>query len=93
MEARAVNLGPSAIAWSSCSVAMVSISSYEIDRAELRPNLNCRKSMSRSLSVHLSINSDSYKHAIRLKSSAPTKDLGQQLLFKRHIKKATVVKT
>ena len=33
-------LGPSAIAWSSHSVAMVSISSYEIDREKLRPSFN-----------------------------------------------------
>ena len=38
LEVRAVNLGPSAIAWSSYSVAMVSISSYEIDMGKLCPN-------------------------------------------------------
>ena len=37
LEARTGNLGPSAIAWSSYSVAMDSISSYEIDKGKLRP--------------------------------------------------------
>ena len=37
LEARACNLGLSAIAWSSYSVAMISISGYEIDKGKLCP--------------------------------------------------------
>ena len=37
LEVRAGNLGPSTIAWCSYSVAMVSKSSYEIDRGKLHP--------------------------------------------------------
>ena len=37
LEARAGNLGPSTIAWCSYSVAMVSISSNEIDGGKLHP--------------------------------------------------------
>ena len=43
LEYRAGNLSQSAIAWSSYSAAMVSISSYEIDRRKLRPNFQCVK--------------------------------------------------
>ena len=41
LEVRAGNLGPSSIAWSFYSVAMVSISSDEIDRGKLRPRFQC----------------------------------------------------
>ena len=41
LEVGAGNLGPSAIAWSSYCVAMVSTSSYEMDRGKLRPNFLC----------------------------------------------------
>ena len=42
LEFRAGNLGPFAIAWSSYSVAMVSISSYEIDRGKRHPKFQCQ---------------------------------------------------
>ena len=42
MEVGAGNLGPSTIAWSSYSVAMVSICSYGIDSENLRPSFNVK---------------------------------------------------
>ena len=41
-EVRAGNLGPSTIAWSSYSAAMVSMSSYEIDKEKLRLSFQCK---------------------------------------------------
>ena len=49
LEARAGNLGPSTIAWSSYSVVMVSISSYENDMGKRHPKFQCQ-SPSRSWS-------------------------------------------
>ena len=42
LEVRAGNLGQSAIAWSSLSVAMVSISIYEVDRESVIPNFSMK---------------------------------------------------
>ena len=68
LEARAGILSLSVIAWSAYSVAVVSISSYGIDMGKPRPSFQC-ESMSRSLSVHQSINSDNYEYAISLSNN------------------------
>ena len=64
LEFRAGNLGPSAIAWTSYSVAMVSISSYEIDRGKLHPKFHCQSprgvvGASISLSIAITTNMSS----------------------------------
>ena len=41
LAVRGSNLHQSAIAWSSYSVALVSICSYEIERGKLRPSFQC----------------------------------------------------